>query len=225
MQGVRINYLDDLSADLDTDLYYHSMLCVTRSKINKPDVLRSYESVHPNAENYRCTIWEAASATAAAPLFFKDVQFSKTGERWCDGGMRRNNPINEALSELNREREWKDKKIGCILSLGTGVKKSVPISSNLASVLKGAVAIITDSDDIARVFASSELGVELFRTHRYFRFSVPQGMQDLQLDEWKETEKMRALTTDYLGHVGNGDLIARCAKSLLDPDENCCTFP
>jgi len=201
------------------------MLCVTRTEINKPDVLRNYESFHPTAENYKCTIWEAASATAAAPLFFKAVQINETGEKWCDGGLRRNNPINEALSELPRERDWKDKKIGCVLSLGTGVKKSETITSSLASVVRGAIAIMTDSDDIARVFASSELGIELFRTHRYFRFSVPQGMGDLQLDEWKETERMKALTTDYLSHVGNGDLLTRCAKSLLDPDENCKTQP
>jgi hypothetical protein len=197
------------------------MLCVTRAEISKPDVLRSYESFHPTAENYSCRIWEAASATAAAPMYFKGVQFGETGERWCDGGLRRNNPINEALSELSREPDWNDRPVGCVLSLGTGVAKSAHVSSHLAGVLKGAVAIMTDSDDIARVFASSEKGVELFRTNRYFRFSLPQGMQDLQLDEWKETEKMKALTTDYLNHAGNGDMLARCAKSLLDPDENC----
>lgn len=197
------------------------MLCVTRCEISKPDVLRSYESLDPTAENYKCTIWEAASATAAAPMYFRSVQLSETGEKWCDGGLRRNNPINEALSELSREGNWKDKNVGCVLSLGTGIAKSGHVSSNLAGVLKGAVTIMTDCDDIARVFTSSKLGIELSRTHRYFRFSVPQGMQDLRLDEWKETEKMRALTTDYLGHLGNGDLITRCAKSLLDPDENC----
>ena len=83
----------------------HSMLCVTRTEISKPDVLRNYTSLHPTAENYSCTIWEAASATAAAPLYFKSVQFNETGEKWCDGGLRRNNPINEALAELARERE------------------------------------------------------------------------------------------------------------------------
>lgn len=197
------------------------MLCVTRAETSKPDVLRSYEALDPTAENYSCNIWEAASATAAAPMYFKGVQFDRTGEKWCDGGLRRNNPINEALSELSREPAWKDKKIGCVLSIGTGVAKSDRVSSNLAGVLKSALAIMTDSDDIARVFSSSEKGIELFRTHRYYRFSVPQGMQDLQLDEWKETEKMRALTTDYLAHVSNGDMITQCAKALLDPDENC----
>lgn len=197
------------------------MLCVTRTEIGKPDVLRSFESFDPTAENYKCTIWEAASATAAAPMYFKGVKFSETGEKWCDGGLRRNNPINEAFSELSRERDWKEKKVGCILSLGCGVAKSAAVSSNLVGILKGAVAIMTDADDTAQVFAASSLGTDLSRTHRYFRFSLPQGMQDLELDEWKETEKMRALTTHYLGQTGNGDLVTWCAKSLLDPDENC----
>ncbi|KAF1830423.1 FabD/lysophospholipase-like protein [Decorospora gaudefroyi] len=196
------------------------MLCVTRTEIRKPDVLRNYTSLHPTAENYSCTIWEAASATAAAPLYFKSVQFKETKEKWCDGGLQRNNPINEALSELAREREWKDRKIGCVLSLGTGVKKTDSITSSPTSILKGVVAMVTDSDDIAKVFASSELGARLFRTHRYFRFSIPQGMQDLKLDDWKKTDRMSALTTDYLAHASNGDMLARCAKSLLDPDEN-----
>jgi predicted acylesterase/phospholipase RssA len=197
------------------------MLCVTRSEISKPDVLRNYESLHPSAENYNCKIWEATSATAAAPIYFKGVQFGEKGEKWCDGGLRRNNPINEALAELARERDWKDKKIGCILSIGTGVAKISSVSSNLAGILKGALEIMTDSDDTARIFASSERGLELFRAHRYFRFSVPQGMQHLELDDWKETEKMSALTTDYLAHAANGDMLERCAKSLLDTDENC----
>jgi hypothetical protein len=197
------------------------MLCVTRTETSKPDVLRNYESLHPTVENYNCRIWEAASATAAALMYFKSVKFDGTGEKWSDGGLRRNNPFNEALSEISRERNWQNKKIGCILSLGTGVAKSGAVSSNLAGFLKGAVAIMTDSDDIASVFASSEFGTELTRTRRYFRFSVPQGMQDLQLDEWKETEKMRALTTGYLSHMASGELVKQCAKSLLYPDENC----
>ena len=73
------------------------------------------------------------------------------------------------------------------------------------------------SDDIARVFA---VGLELARSSRYFRFSVLRGMEDLGLDEWNETEKMKALTTDYLSLVRNGHEIESCAWSLLYPDEN-----
>lgn len=196
------------------------MLCVTRVATSKPDVLRSYESVDPTAENYECTIWEAASATAAAPMFFGNVKFAASGERFCDGALRRNNPIHEALAEVSREKEWKNKEIGCIVSIGCGFARSNAVSSSLTGFLKDSVKIMTDANDIAKVFAASAIGVELAQTNRYFRFSVPQGMEDLQLDEWKKTERMSALAMDYLGHAAVGMQVEQCAKSLCYPDEN-----
>ena len=197
------------------------MLCVTRVATSKPDVLRSYKSSCPTEENYVCQIWEAASATAAAPMFFKGVEFQGTHEKWCDGGLHRNNPIREALAEVARERAWRGKQIGCVLSLGTGVPKTTRISTNLAVFVKGALDIMTDADNIADQFSVSEEGRTLADSRRYFRFSVPQGMQDLELDEWKEMEKMNALTIDYLRKAVTGNMIEQCAKSLLYPDENC----
>ena len=76
-------------------------------------------------------------------------------------------------------------------------------------------------EGIADEFPTSELGKELAESQRYFRFSVPQGLQELEMDEWKETEKMRALTTEYLRKVGTGQEVKRCAESLLRPDEIC----
>jgi hypothetical protein len=154
-------------------------------------------------------------------MYFKSVKFASSGERWCDGAIRRNNPINEALAELAREPEWQNRKIGCLLSLGTGLARSRSVSSNLASFLKGALKMLTDAEDTAKVFSASAFGRELVHTCRYFRFNVPHGMEDLQLDEWKATERMKAMTTEYLSHADNGDSIWRCAKALLYPDENC----
>lgn len=197
------------------------MLCVTRVATAKADVLRNYLSTDATQENYHCQIWEAASATAAAPIYFKKVTFQNSGQKWCDGGLRRNNPINEAVAEIHREKEWKQRNIGCILSIGTGVAAMNAVSGDIAGFLKGAVKIMTDSEETADGFATSPLGKELAQSQRYFRFNVPQGLQDLQLDEWKETEKMNAMTTEYLSKVGSGNEVERCAKSLLDPDSNC----
>ena len=186
-----------------------------------PDVLRNFESEHPTQASYKCTIWEAASATAAAPLFFRAVKFQAGGEIWRDGGLQRNNPINVALQQLELETEWKGKHIGCVLSLGTGAPKIQEISDNLAKFLKGSVDMMTNSEDIADAFAASKIGQDLVSSRRYFRFSVTQGMEDLRMDEYKETERMRALTDRYLSKVGNGNEVERCAKSLLLPDQNC----
>ena len=196
------------------------MLCVTRKATSKADVLRNYKSLHPTEENYNCYIWEAASATAAAPMYFRRVKFEQSGEKWSDGGMRRNNPINEALAETVREREWEHRTVGCIVSLGTGVPQMKAVSANLATFLRRSVEIMTDSEDTASQFAASKDGRELAKSRRYFRFSVPYGMSEIRMEDYKETEKMSALTVDYLRSVGSGDQVESCAKSLLHPDEN-----
>ncbi|KAE9363930.1 hypothetical protein N431DRAFT_550611 [Stipitochalara longipes BDJ] len=184
--------LDELFVESNTPIC-KVILCATRMATSTADVFRNYESHHPTSENYTCQIWEAASATAAAPMFFRSIS--------C-------------------EPNWEGKQIGCVLSLGTGIARTNSLSSNLASFLKGSIKIMTDAEDTAKVFAASAVGKNLMRTHRYFRFNIPQGMEDLQLDEWKATDRMRALTTEYLSHVGIGDTIQQCAKTLLFPDEN-----
>lgn len=197
------------------------LLCVTRTATSKPDVLRNYRATHATRENYKCKIWEAASATAAAPMYFKAVTFESSGERWTDGGMRRNNPIQEAMVEIEREKYWPGKQIGCVVSLGTGAAEIKGVSKNLLGFLRGSVDIMTDSETIADDFAASMMGKNLASSRRYFRFSVPQGMSDLELDEYKETEKMSALTIEYLRKMTSGNDVNSCARSLLHSDTIC----
>jgi hypothetical protein len=42
-------------------------------------------------------------------------------------------------------------------------------------------------------------GKQLAGSSQYFPFSVYHGMAALQMDDWKEIERMDALTTKYLG--------------------------
>ncbi|KAM0274867.1 hypothetical protein ACHAQH_007792 [Verticillium albo-atrum] len=195
------------------------MVCVTRSITSKVDVIRNYTSKHPTQQNYKCAIWEAAAATAAAPMFFRSVTL-KTGEEWVDGAMRRNNPINEVMNEINREseRSWEGRAIGCALSIGTGVAQVREISNSASALIKSVVKIMTDSEDVADAFLNSSFGQQLERSNSYFRFNVPQGMQELKLDEWRETKRMNAFTIDYLSKYETGKSVVNCAKSLLDPD-------
>ncbi|KLO97050.1 calcium-independent phospholipase A2 [Fusarium fujikuroi] len=195
------------------------MVCVTRGINSRPDVLRSYMSSHPTQENYKCSIWEAASATAAAPTFFDPVKLAG-GESFCDGGMRRNNPINETVNELNRELErgWSGRSLGCLISVGTGVVEAAKISTSVTTLIRAVVKILTDSEDTAEEFVKSPFGRQLESSGRYFRFNVPQGLQTLKLDEWMETEKLNAATTEYLSKSGTGNLVKLCAQALNDPD-------
>ncbi|KAF3062293.1 Calcium-independent phospholipase A2-gamma [Daldinia childiae] len=195
-------------------------VCVTSKITSNVDALRSYRSVHPTIVNYDCTIWEAASATSAAPVFFKYVKF-RTGDEFFDGGLRRNNPVEEALNECRQEKDLKDRELGCLISIGTGFHKIEGISSSLSRLLKAAVRMITDSQDTADRFLRSDEGLKLESSGRYFRFNVPQGMEDLRMDEHKETVRMRALTENYLHKMENGRMVAKCAEVLSKSDKLC----
>ena len=72
-----------------------------------------------------CPIWQAARATSAAPSYFPPawVEVPDPGGWYIDGGLRRNNPSEVALSEARKY--WKTVRRFCIVSIGTGIQKTV----------------------------------------------------------------------------------------------------
>lgn len=194
------------------------MLCVTNVGTSKPDLLRNYICKVATEEHHDCEIWEAASATAAAPIYFRPVPLKSSGRQWSDGGTRRNNPIFEVLAESSRIPDWSGQNIGCIVSIGTGITSLSEMPTKLPAFLKKAVDIMTDSEQIAVDFARSPDGRRLTQQKRYFRFNVPYGLQEIELDDYKETRKVHDVTSFYLSQADNGDRIHGCAKALLNPD-------
>ena len=88
-----------------------------------PAVLRTYRCRGANAD--KCTVWEAARATSAAPSFFKPIRITvpPPGRTFVDGGLGHNNPAEVALAEA--ERIWPDKTKFRLVSIGTGRQDSV----------------------------------------------------------------------------------------------------
>ena len=116
------------------------MLCVTNKETNKPHAFRNYVTTHAGDDTHqcKCTIWEAASATAAVPSYFKRVKLAD-GSKWVDGACapNRNNPIHDTLAELSQEQTLAQRPIGCLLSIGTGVLRTDSVSAEeIAPVLK-----------------------------------------------------------------------------------------
>ena len=72
-----------------------------------------------------CPIWQAARATSAAPCYFPPawVEVPAPGGWYIDGGLRRNNPSEVALSEARKH--WETVRRFFIVSIGTGVQKTV----------------------------------------------------------------------------------------------------
>ncbi len=133
---------------------------------------------------------------------------------FVDGAMKLNNPVYELLREA--ERVYQPLRIACILSLGTGWSHPTSLDSpKLHKIMQACAKIALDAQQKADDFLQDSRGIELSRAHKYFRFNVEQGVQDIELDEWKEMETLDAMTTGYLSR--KGPEIQQCARSLINP--------
>jgi hypothetical protein len=76
---------------------------------------------------------EAACATAAAAMYFKPLTIASNNGDFTfeDAGLYRcNNPIKLVLKELEEHPLFKDRPLGCVLSLGTGKKPQLSQTSD-----------------------------------------------------------------------------------------------
>lgn len=97
------------------------------------DALVKYETVRPLASEIK--LWQAARATAAAPIYFKS--FVHSGIAYTDGAVHHNCPAIVADSE--RRRIWdevSDWPADFVLSLGSGLSKVRP-RAQISPLAKG----------------------------------------------------------------------------------------
>ncbi|XP_034259609.1 85/88 kDa calcium-independent phospholipase A2 isoform X2 [Pantherophis guttatus] len=143
-------------------------------------------------------VWQAARSSGAAPTYFRPVG------RFLDGGLLANNPTLDAITEINEYNKSliqkgqgdKVKKLGVVVSIGTGRAPKVPVSSvdvfrpsnpwELAKTVYGAkelgrlvVDCCTDPDGPCVDRATA--WCEMIDAH-YFRFN-PSLETDIMLDE------------------------------------------
>ncbi|RFU29627.1 hypothetical protein B7463_g6711, partial [Scytalidium lignicola] len=169
--------------------------------------LRTY--ISEVEDHIPCTIWEAGRATSAAPTFFSPITFSN-GLTFRDGALRDNNPIFQLLDEVQAQHPRAT--ISTIVSIGTGVPKSLRVNNRLDSVAYACVKISTDTEQVARRFQESYCSLRGPYKDKYFRFNVTRGVAGVRLDEWHKADIMMSNTRSYLREEF-GKLKA-CAKSL-----------
>ncbi|RDL36731.1 uncharacterized protein BP5553_06083 [Venustampulla echinocandica] len=167
-------------------------VCVTMDN-SKPLRLRSYSSMKEPALG--CSIWEAGSATSAAPSLFDPVTLSN-GATLRDGALLNNNPILQLMDELNVE--FPGQKIACVVSVGTGVGQTKVLGKTLISVAKACASIATDANATAQQFKRSFASESQPLHDRYFRFEVEQGLQGLGVEEWKQMNLIFGVANAYL---------------------------
>ncbi|XP_030064134.1 85/88 kDa calcium-independent phospholipase A2 isoform X2 [Microcaecilia unicolor] len=176
--------------------------------------------------------WRAARSSGAAPTYFRP------SGRFLDGGLLANNPTLDALTEIHEYnknlkqmgRGDEVKKLGVVVSLGTGKPPQVQVNSvdvfrpsnpwELAKTVFGArelgkmvVDCCTDSDgrpvDIARAWCEM---VDV----PYFRLS-PQFETEVMLDEVSDAILVNMLWETQIYIYQQRDTIQRLVQLLLGP--------
>ncbi|PPQ69600.1 hypothetical protein CVT26_001588 [Gymnopilus dilepis] len=193
-----------------------SFVCARNGDQNRLVLMCSYEveeasqprRFHDPGDKTGLKIWQAALATSAAPSFFKPVKLN--GISFIDGGLGYNNPAFEVLDEGEDLFDFSvpgpgnnAKGLACLVSIGTGEAKVVSAYNWQRSLrqrvvpvqtIRAMIAIVTDCD------STHERLTRRFRScpHKYFRFNVEEGLEDIGLDHWKKLDEVERATKGYL---------------------------
>ncbi|XP_067441439.1 85/88 kDa calcium-independent phospholipase A2 isoform X3 [Thunnus thynnus] len=176
-------------------------------------------------------VWRAARSSGAAPTYFRPMG------RFLDGGLLANNPTLDAMSEIHQYNKalkaeghgTEVKKLGIVVSLGTGKPPQVVVSSvdvfrpsnplELAKSFVGAkelgkmlVDCCTDSDGCA--VDRARAWCEMIDTI-YHRLS-PQLSQEVMLDEVSDAVLVDMLWETQMYLYEKREVLQSLAKVLMD---------
>jgi predicted acylesterase/phospholipase RssA len=176
--------------------------------------LRSYDTTEPKLLFEECKIWEACRATSAATTFFDPIKIGKYGQKFADGGVLYNNPIQ--LVEREASAIWPDRMESAVMvSIGTGRAPRGAFRGNLKKIIDAMKEIVTETEKTDNDF---------FRAHktmvdqnRLYRFNVFHGLADVGLEEWKEKEKIANTTQTYLERGDIQRLAGLCIEQICKP--------
>lgn len=182
--------------------------------------LRNYDI--PQKQTISATISEAARATSAATSLFDPV---KIGAReFVDGALGANNPIEAVEDEASHiwctSSTELEPLVKCIVSIGTGNPGKKAIEENPARFLTGTLAnFATETEATEKKFIARWCWH--YDKHRYFRFNVDQGLQDVGLAEYLEQGRIEAVTYSYLDHQVQISQVQKCIENLKLKDSVC----
>ena len=177
-------------------------------------------------------VWETVVMTSAAPAYFQPFE-----GKFIDGGLMANNPTLDGMAEIINQgkREGKPVKLGCVLSLGTGIppvkhvdkvaitiptlsfsslldtSRNITAVKNLASIVLEEVSK-SDGDDIIKASAFCEaLGSS------YFRLNPPLE-SSIKLNESNMEKIIDMMYQCQLYILRKMDIIDQIARLLLTRD-------
>ncbi|RFU31618.1 hypothetical protein B7463_g4742, partial [Scytalidium lignicola] len=144
-------------------------VCATAERLTASTLFRSYNlRGTAQAGNFPCCIWEACRATTAAPFFFAPVIIGPNRSKYCDGALNCNNPA--LMLKEEAASVWSNRKIGCLLSIGTGFQQLKDVFSGLKIVK----AKVTETQGTHAALSKAYTG-----KRGYYRFDVSTGLDKI----------------------------------------------
>jgi hypothetical protein len=132
---------------------------------------------------------------------------------FVDGGLGNNNPI---LSLIDEARHlWPNRDIGCIVSVGTGIPASRDIGRTIMPLFDSLKAMVVDSEKTADEFREDMKSKHGVNQKVYFRLNVQHGLEQIDLEEWKEAGRIKVATEAYTKREWSQ--IDECASQLYRP--------
>lgn len=197
-------------------------MCATSKQSADTVVLSSYFSRRRGSDLQAITtIWAAARATSAASSFFNPIKIRD--ESFVDGATPANNPINELWTEaydtfgVRNNDNWRlEDNILCLVSIGTGMPSVKPFGDNLKSVGQALLAIAIDTEKCAENFQRHHL--PLAKQHRYCRFNVLRGLEDVGLEDASKIDRIIGATRRYIQTQNVFEQFEACSERLRERD-------
>lgn len=198
-------------------------------------LFRSYEV---DGTEIPSTILEAARATSAAPTYFPPMEID--GDLYVDGGIGYNNPTEEAIREAHRI--WPNRKIGCLVSIGTGLMQPISGATRVkeqlgtlaGGVLQRMMPLTAEKLSVAEYCTQLAMSCQMIHTHvvenpsiekkpqqrpRYYRFNVTSGMAGIGIDESNKLNEISQMTDSYVRDPERKEAISDCVELLLSDVE------
>lgn len=146
------------------------------------------------------SIWQVARAATAAPMYFKEISFTRIRRptlHFMDGGFVANNPTKIGIQEV--ESLYGNTNLGAIVNIGTSPRPRP--RKGLPAVIRAFLEANWDSD--------LELGPRPY----YWRFNDENGIE-VTCDEWKPNGRF----TKDPGHKTTEKITSAFRRWIVDPE-------
>lgn len=179
----------------------------------------NYHKLHEGNDLFKeAKIWEAARATSSAPTFFDPIDITCNGitQKFVDGALGHNNPVNELWMEAQSEfGSSLEPQIRFILSIGTGRPAMKEIGSRLKDFGKTIIKMAAETQKTANTF--HRLHQDLVEIDGYFRFNPP-DLNEVGLDEASKKGIIQQRAAAYGQDPEVEKAMKRFGISALDPE-------